>query len=165
MKITQCILFLICFTSVGLLSVAQNDAYKKQLYIESGETLPYRILLPKNFDPSKRYPLILFLHGSGERGSDNEAQLIHGSKLFLNDSIRDQYPAIVVFPQCPTDSYWSNVNIKVDSTTRKRVFTFAMDGPPTNAMKLLPGLLNELEKNYKLDSKRRYVGGLSMGGM
>jgi len=165
MKLAQYILFLICFTCNGLLSVAQDGTYQKQLYIESGDTLPYRLLLPKNFKPSKKYPLLLFLHGAGERGNNNEAQLVHGGKLFLKDSVRDNYPAIVVFPQCPASSYWSNVDIKVDSNTRKRVFVFAKDGPPTKAMKLLLGLLTEIDKNYKLNSKQRYVGGLSMGGM
>ncbi len=53
----------------------------------------------------------------------------------------------------------------MDINTRKRVFVFAKDGPPTKAMKLLLGLLKEIDKNYKLNSKQRYVGGLSMGGM
>ncbi len=61
MKIAQYI-FLIFFTCNGLLSVAQDGTYQKQLYIQSGDTLPYRLLLPKNFKPSKKYPLLLFLH-------------------------------------------------------------------------------------------------------
>ncbi len=46
---------------------------------QASDTLPYRILLPLNYDASKKYPLILVLHGAGERGNDNEAQLVHGS--------------------------------------------------------------------------------------
>ena len=155
------LLFAACFS---LAAVAQ-DSYEKKMLIDDGDTLPYRILLPKNHDASKKYPLILFLHGSGERGNNNEAQLIHGSKLFLRDSIREHYPAIVVFPQCAADSYWSNVNITFDSISRKRHFDFTKDDPPTRAMKLLTELLEELEENYKINSKKRYVGGLSMGGM
>jgi predicted peptidase len=133
--------------------------------VHNGDTMPYRVLLPLNFDPQKKYPLILFLHGAGERGNDNDRQLMNGGNLFLKDSIRQKYPAIVVFPQCPDGSYWSNVSIRVDSALHKRIFDFKEDGPPTKAMKLLMDLLRSLEDNYPLDKKRMYVGGLSMGGM
>ena len=65
-----------------------NALFVKQLFIEKTDTLPYRILLPDNYDPENKYPLIIFLHGSGERGNDNEKQLTHGAELFLRDSIR-----------------------------------------------------------------------------
>ena len=57
-------------------------AYEKKWYISGGDTLPYRLLLPENYSPSKKYPLIVFLHGSGERGRDNEKQLVHGARFF-----------------------------------------------------------------------------------
>lgn len=85
--------------------------------------------------------------------------------MFLRDSIREKYPAIVVFPQCPADSYWSNVKIVYDSITKKRVFNFEENGKPTVAMNMVIELLDELEDNYRLDKDRLYVGGLSMGGM
>src|SRR3981081_4100611 len=95
-----------------LLSKAQNlSSFDRGSFISKGDTLPYRILFPQNFDPTKKYALILVLHGAGKRGNDNEAQLKIGPKLFLKDSIRAKYPAIVVFPQCPTSSYWSNMTI------------------------------------------------------
>lgn len=151
---------------LSTLSFSQDkSSYEKHWYINGADTLPYRLLLPKNYEPSKKYPLILFLHGSGERGRDNEAQLVHGWKLFLQDSIRENYPAIVVFPQCSAASYWSNVSFVFDSVTKKRSFVFAADGEPSVAMKLLLQLTKELQRNYKLDKNRLYVGGLSMGGM
>jgi predicted peptidase len=123
------------------------------------------LLLPKNYDATKKYPLVLLLHGSGERGNNNEAQLVHGWKLFLQDSVRDKYPAIVVFPQCPRNSYWSSVQFVFDSSTKKRAFNFPAESKPTIAMKMVISLLDELEDSYKLDKDRLYVGGLSMGGM
>lgn len=162
MKRKQHIIYLLAMMFIPLLVFSQG-IYEKKLLIEDGDTLPYRILLPKNYDASKKYPLILFLHGAGERGNNNEAQLVHGSKLFLRDSIRDNYPAIIVFPQCPADSYWSNVDIKVENGKRK--FNFAAEGEPTKAMDLLLELLDELDDDYKINSKQRYIGGLSMGGM
>src|SRR6476661_4695955 len=80
---------------------SQVSLYQKEWLIRENDTLPFRIMYPEQFDAKKKYPLILFLHGSGERGRDNEMQLVHGGDLFLRDSIRNNYPAVVVFPQCP----------------------------------------------------------------
>src|SRR5688572_25857120 len=96
-------IFLVGFLLAVLGATAQDlSLYQKKEYKHSdGKVLPYRILYPENYDKSKKYPLVLFLHGAGERGKDNEKQLVHGSKLFLRDDIRKNFPAIVVFPQCP----------------------------------------------------------------
>lgn len=142
-----------------------TSLFENHHYIQNGDTLPYRLLLPLNYDETKSYPLVLFLHGAGERGSDNEKQLTHGSSLFLADSNRQKFPAIVVFPQCPQNSFWSNLSSSTDSATGKRMMAFPVDGPPTRAMSLLLGLVQEINKNYKPDQQRLYVGGLSMGGM
>ena len=147
------------------ISAQDNSLYKKVWYTEKSDTMPYRILLPKNFDASRKYPLILFLHGAGERGNDNELQLVHGASFFLRDSIREKYPAIIVFPQCPKNSFWSNVNFAFDSVSKKRIFNFPVEGNPTSAMRMLLGLVSNLQKKYSLDKHRMYVGGLSMGGM
>ena len=151
---------------IPFLSKAQNlSLFERGTFINKTDTLPYRILFPVNFDPAKKYPLILVLHGAGERGNDNEAQLKYGPKLFLNDTIRTKYPAIVVFPQCPREpDYWSNVKFNTDSN-RKDVFLFQAGGEPTHAMHSLLGLLDQLLEKPFVDKHRIYVGGLSMGGM
>ncbi|WP_423148515.1 prolyl oligopeptidase family serine peptidase [Rubrolithibacter danxiaensis] len=157
----------VILTVFALFSVSVNaqdlNKYEKSTYIEGKDSLPYRILFPKNFDPMKKYPLILVLHGAGERGNDNEAQLVHGGNLFLSSKARDTYPAIVVFPQCPKDSYWSNVKFKTDSG--KREFIFQKGGKPTMAMKALLGLAERLIDKPYINKEQLYVGGLSMGGM
>ena len=158
------LLYLFFFLPFNLLA-QDTSLYKHQYYIEKKDTMPYRLLLPADYDPSVKYPLILFLHGSGERGKDNESQLIHGGEFFLRDSIRNHYKAIVVFPQCSRNSYWSNVNIISDTIQKTRFFNFQEDGEPTQAMSLLLGLTKHLLKKYRLDENRLYVGGLSMGGM
>lgn len=95
-----------------LSSQAQLASFRKASYTSSqGDTLPYQILYPKDYDPTKKYPLILFLHGSGERGNDNEKQLMHGSSLFTHEKNQNDFPAIVVFPQCPSESYWASAVI------------------------------------------------------
>lgn len=156
-----CLIYVFIITSI---SQAQDKSlFQKKWLIQGKDTLPYRILLPEDFDAAISYPFILFLHGAGERGNDNEAQLTHGANLFLQDSIRKNFPAIIVFPQCPANSYWSNV--KFENKDGKRIFSFQKKGDPTIAMKMVMDLIGVLKKDYKLDNDRYYVGGLSMGGM
>lgn len=138
--------------------------YEPRSFVTKEGTLPYRILFPQNFDRNQKYPLILVLHGAGERGNDNELQLTHGSRLFLQENVRKNFPAIVVFPQCPSGAYWSNVKIPTGSKDR-RTLTFPAGGEPTKAMKLLLGLIDDLLGESYVDKNRLYMGGLSMGGM
>lgn len=101
--------------------------------------MPYRILFPKNYDPAKQYPMLVFLHGIGERGSDDEQQLHWGGSLFQTDSLREKYPAFIVFPQCLTDHYW-------------------FDSWGTETLK---GLIDSVRGEHKIG--HIYIGGLSMG--
>src|SRR5664279_5088710 len=64
-----------------------------------GDTLSYRLLFP-DADTLRKYPLVIFLHGSGERGSDNDAQLKWGVENFASDQNMMLHPAIVIAPQC-----------------------------------------------------------------
>ena len=104
--------------------------------------MPYRILFPRNYDSTQKYPLHIFLHGIGERGSDNEKQLHVGSSFFQADSIRQKYPSFVIFPQCPTSDYWFS-----DVMTRK-----------------LTSLIDTLLARYPLNRQNISIGGFSMGG-
>lgn len=140
-----------------------NSMFSKELFISGKDTLNYRMLLPENFDPLKKYPVLIFLHGAGERGNDNEAQLIHGGKLFLKAEVRKDFPAIVIFPQCPENDFWANVRIG-DAKAAER-FGFQKGGKPGKSMKLLMGLLGQLKGQKYSDKDQFYVGGLSMGGM
>ena len=83
-----------------------SQGYDKKLFINENDTLPYRILSPKKIVKGEKYPLLIFLHGIGERGKDNELQLIHGSTLFLKENNLKKFPSFVVFPQCPKESTW-----------------------------------------------------------
>ena len=150
--------------SSTLLKAQNTNLYEKHWYVQNGDSLPYRLLLPENYNANKKYPLIFFMHGSGERGNDNEKQLQHGAALFLKNEVRKNYPAIIVFPQCPQNSYWSNVNFKTDSIGN-RIFIFKADATPTIAMKMAEGLLHKIIKQYPVQKKQVYIGGLSMGGM
>jgi len=137
--------------------------YKKEQIIQGKDTLHYRILLPENYKASERYPLIVFLHGSGERGNDNQAQLKWGGSLFLQDSIRKKYPAIVVFPQCPAGQQWTTIQGNSDSTAGRRVRAF-LSGISNAPGKLTIALIEKLIAQKRVDTQRIYLGGLSLGG-
>ena len=152
------ILLLIATTSVF------SQEFKKELLVHQNDTLPYRILIPENYNSQSPFPLLLFLHGAGERGSDNKSQLVHGSFLFKSEDFRNNYPAIVVFPQCPEKSSWANVKRNYDMLNGKK-FDFFKEISENKQLIMVEKLLDFIEKKYSIDPTRRYVGGLSMGGM
>jgi len=139
-------------------------SYEKKWVVQGSDTLPHRVLLPLNYDSAKQYPLVFFLHGAGERGRDNEKQLVHGAKLFLGDEARKKFPAIVVFPQCAATDYWSNV-LRLHDAKGKRQFHFLPDGTATTNMIMLQQLITYVIATYPVQKEQVYVGGLSMGGM
>ena len=141
-----------------------SQEFKEELLVHQNDTLPYRILIPKNYNSQKFYPLLIFLHGAGERGSDNKSQLVHGSFLFKSEDFRNNYPAIVLFPQCPKESSWANVKRNYDMLNGKK-FDFFKEISENKQLIMVEKLLDFIEKKYSIDPTRRYVGGLSMGGM
>lgn len=151
---------------ISVVLLAQdNSVYQKQAFIKNNDTLRFRILYPMNYKEDKKYPLLVFLHGSGERGNDNEVQLVHGGKLFADTRYREQFPAIIIFPQCAANDSWTQirrVRSKTDST--KSVFEFPTEVPMTKALDLVSSLLDSMATTGSVDNKRVYVGGLSMGG-
>ncbi|NSL90592.1 prolyl oligopeptidase family serine peptidase [Chitinophaga sp. Mgbs1] len=160
-------LLLSCLLLTGGMRLTAQDfsQYSNEAFYQKGDTLRYRLLMPANYDTHKKYPLIVFLHGSGERGWDNNAQLLHGGELFLRDSIRNKYPAFVLFPQCPGNTTWAPMNFLRDSTGKIVKADFPADAAPTVPGGLVISLLDSLARSGKIDNKRIYIGGLSLGGM
>src|SRR5690554_1164558 len=158
-----CIVVLSCLVPSGY-SQALSLYEKKQFISADGDTLDYRILFPENYQADEDYPLVLFLHGAGERGSDNEKQLTHGANLFLSAENRKNFPAIVVFPQCPEDKYWIDISIrsqlggKGDPDFKQSVKN------PSEELALVNELVEHLIAKEKVDQDNLYIMGLSMGG-
>ncbi len=121
-----------------------------------GGELPYRLLRPRSDVRQEAYPLVLFLHGAGERGSDNKKQLVHGMADFASDEIMQKYPCYVVAPQCPAGQQWVDTPWTADAHT--------MPENPTAAMRLALELIGALADEFPIDARRLYVSGLSMGG-
>ncbi len=101
-------------------------------------SLNYLLYLPPNYEAQTSWPLILFLHGRGERGNDLSLVQKHGLPKRLTDG--DHFPFIIVAPQCPPGSYW------------------------TEELDALNVLLDHVIASYSVDENRVYLTGLSMGG-
>lgn len=147
-------LVLIFFVANGFSQAASRFSYEK--YVDGTDTLLYRQLFPDNAQ-MKKYPLVIFLHGAGERGNDNEAQLKWGVNNFASDKEMKLYPAIVVAPQCPAGDRWSNFS----NTNRGKMNIQAEASKP---MQLLINLIQRIKQTMPVDTNRIYITGLSMGG-
>lgn len=149
------ILFIVLFC-IGSISNAfsQSSLFSYEKYINaSGDTLNYRQLI-SDYDPITKYPLVIFLHGSGERGNDNEAQLKWGVLNFASDQNMKMHPSIIIAPQCPKNMSWANFSGE----------DMSLQQSPTKPMQLLMELINEAVVKMPVDTDRIYITGLSMGG-
>lgn len=152
------IIFIILFFSCVATAFSQPPRFSVEKYINnSGDTLLYRQLFPDS-DTLRKYPLVIFLHGSGERGNDNEAQLKWGVMNFATDQTMKSHPAFVIAPQCPEDISWSNFSRKKNNTE------MLLQPSPSKPMELVISLIQKLIKTLPIDTNRIYITGLSMGG-
>jgi predicted peptidase len=161
------ILAAVLATSVALAAGAKEDMGKKGGEFEkrtftgaSGKVLLYRLLKPEGYDPAGKtsYPLVIFLHGAGERGNDNELQLAEGVMEFAKPEARKKHPAFVIAPQCPEKKSWGNIK------TIDGHLTLLKTPEPTESTGLTLELTDALAKEFRIDPKRIYLTGLSMGG-
>jgi predicted peptidase len=140
-------LALFAFGDVGVLFSADPGEYRDRLSFEAfenqnGDSMPYRLFVPKDYDANQSYPVILYLHGYGENGTNNRGQFRHPDALrFVADDVQKKHPCFFVAPQNPK-GLWPGKSCRV-----------AMD------------LLDALDEKYSFDPNRRYVTGLSSGGM
>jgi len=119
--------------------VVQHFMKKEITNPETGLTLPYRFFEPK-VEKDRKYPLVLFLHGAGERGSGNDVQLL-ANKGAVVWAEQTQHPAYVLAPQAPAGSDW----------TRADVYASLLQ------------LLAEVQAKHPIDPDRIYVNGISLG--
>lgn len=122
------------FIPAGLIAAAQQNPCELNRAVKV--TMKYLLYLPKGYEQKSAWPLVLFLHGAGERGDNLEIVKQHGLPILIAEG--KQFPFIVVAPQCPASQSWE---------------TFE-----------LTALLDEIVEKYKVDRDRIYVTGLSMGG-
>ena len=130
------------FILIIMLSVGFAQQRKMEHLNEDEIDLKYLFYLPKDYYNAKKiaWPLILFLHGMGERGNDLELVKIHGIPKIVKT--QKDFPFIAVSPQCPTEYVWRDKKM----------------------LQAVESLILKIIKNYRIDKTRVYVTGLSMGG-
>ena len=136
------------------------NAFQFKVYKSKAHVLPYRFYQPAKIEQGKKYPLVLFFHGAGERGDDNRKQFLR----FITVPFWEKYPCFVLAPQCPPyitgkpeeGSTWVQTSFGANAHT--------MNENPTWSMQLAMELLKQVLKNKQIDHRRIYVTGLSMGG-
>jgi predicted peptidase len=135
--------FLLATLCLGVGLHAQDKPQDKSLTPHSFERritvrADYLLFLPKGYEANadRRWPLILFLHGAGERGTNVWQVDVHGPAKYIAE--HPDFPFILVAPQCPAEQAWSQ--------------------------EVLLELLNEISASHKVDPQRVYLTGLSMGG-
>ena len=133
------------FLFLSLIVLSQNVAFGDEkpgvqitakLDTQVKVQMGYLLYLPKDYEKQELWPLVLFLHGAGERGEDLELVKKHGPPKLIGEG--KHFPFIVVSPQCPKDRWWEPIE--------------------------LTALLDDITKTHKVDEDRIYVTGLSMGG-
>ncbi len=130
--------------------------FEERQKIYGQDTLKYRLMAPAKIENNVRYPLVVFYHGAGERGSDNVRQLEIGIHRLAKDDYRSAYPCYVYAPQCPMKNRWVETDFKALSHEIKpepnKFFAYSIQH------------LDELASQLPIDARRIYVVGLSMGG-
>ncbi len=115
--------------------------------------IKYRLFIP---DTSQPRPLVLFLHGAGERGNDNLSQLRYIDTIFASKWFQGKYPSFILAPQCPPGKKWVNVDWSQKSIKQPQ--------QASQPMFATMQLLERIVKRYPIDKSKIYVIGLSMGG-
>lgn len=130
--------------------------FEKEQFISGNDTLPYRLLYPQGYNPAKKYPLLLFLHGAGSWGNDNEKPLKSLPAIFLDSLNRKKYACFVLVPQCTKAEPW----VKFPGFPN----SIATPDTPTTSTKLTLVLLHRLIKELPIQQQQIYITGLSLGG-
>lgn len=148
-------ILLLLFLSIRLSAQQKGEFVSGSFVSETKDTLPYQLYVSTGLDSTKTYPLILWLHGKGERGNDNKKQLTL-IKKWLPDSLDKSYPGFILAPHCPVDRMWSRYDKLADKIT--------FDTITPEIQKSIISILDTLSEKYPIDTNRIYIMGISMGG-
>lgn len=145
---------ILCFQLFRL--SAQGGEIVSDIFVSEKDTLPFQFISPGNTDTMQKYPLVIWLHGKGERGTDNKKQMTL-IKKWLPDSLqKDKYKSFLLAPQCSEDRYWSNYDKLADK--------ISFDSITPEIQITLMKLIDSIMVQYPIDPNRIYIMGISMGG-
>lgn len=134
-----------------------DHAFSRESFTDSqGTVLPYRLYLPENYDPLKKYPSVLFIHGLGARGNDNVKQLDTMGAALLYYILNSSTDCIIVAPQCPEGSQWVASYPGDAGYTPESV-------PMTAHLSAAKELLDHIVSTRPIDTDKLYVCGSSNG--
>jgi predicted peptidase len=162
MKRLKLIALFFILTLINSSSFIQVTPFLQRIHTNikiSSSGMPYRLCIPVGYNTNQTYPLVLFLHGAGERGTDNNSQLTanRGATLWAETTTQNVYPCFVVAPQCASDKQWVNTpggngNYKQDNI------------PISDQLSMVVDILDSLQREFKINPSKLYITGLSMGG-
>jgi predicted peptidase len=121
------------------------------------EKFEYRLLTPTKLEAGKKYPLVVFLHGAGERGTDNKIQLKYLPQPMATSSLQSAFPCFLLAPQCRSGKQWVNVPWGDKQST-------PMDETPSHQLSIVVEMIKLTLAEQAVDRRRVYLTGLSMGG-
>ncbi len=170
--VAMCMLLPMAFVYADEAANPAAEVMTKETFVSSDNTaLPYRLYVPEDYNAEKEYSFLLFLHGAGNCGTDNESQvsvhtgllnrIITGETVTYNGEVIDtSREFIIVAPQCPNGSQWVDTSwsvkpdpsYKLDEVSQSQYMTAVVE------------LIGDLQSKYNLNSSRMYLTGLSMGG-
>jgi predicted peptidase len=148
---------------------------RKTFPASNGLAMAYRLFLPPAYSPRVKYPLLVYLHGRGQRGTDNSPRiysggLFRGRRSIVSPVMQQTFPAIVLVPQCSdktTNEEWA----KWVGNTPETPFnglgqdgSYALAPEPSDSGKAVLELIESTMKQYSVDAHRVYLTGVSMGG-
>lgn len=148
------------------------EVMTKETFVSSDNTtLPYRLYVPEDYNAEKEYSFLLFLHGAGNRGDDNEKQVIQNTGLlnriitgetvtYNGESIDSSKEFIIVAPQCQRDYQWVDTSWSVKPDPSYKLDEIAQSQYMTAVVELIA----DMQSRYNLNDSRMYITGLSMGG-
>ena len=123
----------------------------------TNEEFHYRLMKPATVEQNQKYPLVVFLHGAGERGSDNTIQLQYFPTQMAQPRWRERFPCYVLAPQCRTDRKWMEVDWTKPTDPE-------MPEVPSAQLQSVIQMIELAIKDEQIDPDRVYLTGLSMGG-
>ena len=145
----------ICHGDVKEVMTEETFTYTGGPY--KAEVFKYRLLKPAKIEAGKKYPLVIFLHGAGERGSDNAGQLKYLPERMAGEAYRGTYPCFLIAPQCRSGKKWVDVPWSAKTSP-------PMPDQPSHQMNVAVAILRKTVKQCPVDTRRIYLTGLSMGG-